>query len=373
MFILHTHITRWATCGLAALLLVAGLQLPAFAQADALEAELKSLATEAIKPALEKKEFKVVAVGAFNASASIVGNNGPQIQTKLSTILEGMGFTMKTEDFQAEITGNFLPAVDPGTKLNGVKIVARVSDTDGTTLGEFSRFVFGTEAVSGLLGLNIKTSPNADAQTKSDAIKEAVKNPSASTNGNKVSATPDSKFGMEIQILQDGKYVPVTPEPNPDKKNLPFVDIPVDTVYAIRLINEAEHEAAIKLTIDGLSTFEFCEMPSKPQVWIVPKRSSILIKGWMKTATSTVEFKATDFPNSAAATKLNIKTSPTIGTITAIYSAAWNNDDDKPADEASSRGTGFGNQIENKIQQVTKFIGATRETVTLRYVRPLPQ
>ena len=39
-------------------------------------------------------------------------------------------------------------------------------------------------------------------------------------------------------------------------------------------------------------------------------------------------------------------------------------------DEASGRGTGFGGAIKLKTEAVKRFVGHTRDTLTVRYERP---
>ena len=43
-------------------------------------------------------------------------------------------------------------------------------------------------------------------------------------------------------------------------EGLPFVEISRDEIYEIRLINNSPLEAAVQITIDGLSTFAFSEV-----------------------------------------------------------------------------------------------------------------
>ena len=73
-----------------------------------------------------------------------------------------------------------------------------------------------------------------------------------------------------------------------------------------------------------------------------------------------------DFPGTAAA-KLNFKPSETVGTISASFAAAWTGDADKPADERSNRGTGFGDEIVAETRRVERILGNTRAVISLRY------
>ena len=75
-----------------------------------------------------------------------------------------------------------------------------------------------------------------------------------------------------------------------------------------------------------------------------------------------------DFPNSAAKL-LNLQPSGSIGLITASFSAAWEQDANKPRDEATGRGTGFGKVIKVGTQQVPRTIGHQRDIISIRYER----
>jgi hypothetical protein len=94
------------------------------------------------------------------------------------------------------------------------------------------------------------------------------------------------------------------------------------------------------------------------------------VLGWHKNSSKTLEFKVVDFPETAAA-KLNFKPSVEIGVITACFSAAWEDDTKRPADEPKTidRGTGFGSEIEFKTEQVKRTIGQVRDTIAVRYKR----
>lgn len=85
-----------------------------------------------------------------------------------------------------------------------------------------------------------------------------------------------------------------------DAKGRPLVPIHKQEVYGVRLINNASHEVAVDLQIDGINCFAFSETKSK--LWIVAPGKHVDILGWHKTNTRSLEFKVVDFPETAAAT-----------------------------------------------------------------------
>lgn len=333
---------------------------------DALRLELAEMAKQ-VKSLVDKQGGGAIAVGGFTASSNILGSSGPEIQLKLASELQKAGLSVDGKNYRFEVTGNYLPVAHPETKLQGVKIVGRVIDAgDGATLGEFPRFVFGEETVPRMLGLSVSVPPNADPKERSRAFEQARANPQAATQGTRISARKGSPYGIEVLVKQGNQYVARPPESN--EHGCPFVPINTKEIYAVRLINDSPHEAAVVLSIDGLNCFHFSEAEQKGTYWILAPGKRLDVKGWHKTETASIEFKVVDFPDTAAA-KVNLKLSETIGTITAAFSASWADDSQKPSDEGTSRGTGFGSQIEFKTTHVKRTIGHVRETIAVRYER----
>ena len=56
-----------------------------------------------------------------------------------------------------------------------------------------------------------------------------------------------------------------------DEDGFAFLKINRDEIYAVKLINDSPHDAAVTLTIDGLSVFAFSEN-SNYTYWIVRAR-----------------------------------------------------------------------------------------------------
>ncbi len=324
-------------------------------------------------PLLEKRGGGSVAVGGFTAAASVKGGAGPEIQMKLSKILQEMGANVDADDYRYEITGNYLPYNDRESDLQGVKLVGRLVDAeDGTTLGEFPRFVFGPEAVPRMLGLSVASKGSLDPQVQSVAFRKAIKKPKTFLQGPQVLASPVSQYSVEILVRRGNRYVPQTARI--DGKSRPFVDLARNDVYAVRLVNHSDHEAAVKLTIDGVNVFAFSQQSPQPKYWVVPPKrngqpGTTIVRGWDKNDGVSLEFKIVDFPDSAAA-RVNLRPSQSIGMLTATFAACWSDDKDRPRSEGRTRATGFGKEIVDKKTRVKRNIGAVRDVVSIRYERP---
>ena len=349
------------------------LARPAVAQADeSLEQELRAMVQEHIVPMLEKRGAAPLAVGGFTAATSVKGSAGPEIQMKLASILQELGVAVDPDNYRYELSGNYLPYNDADSGLYGVKLIGRLVDAEsGTTLGEFPRFVFGTESVPRLLGLNVSTKGSRDPQVQSAAFRQAITQPTPYLTGSQLAASPASQFAIELLLVERGQLKKVSLEK--DTTGRPFASIPQDQVYAIRLLNHAEHEAAVSLTIDGVNVFHFSEQVPAPKYWVVPRRQGTtpgetIVRGWDKNAGQSLEFKVVDFPDSAAA-RIKLDPNQGIGLITATFAACWENEQDRPRSEGRTRSTGFGSEVVDPKTLVTRQVGQVRDVVTVRYQR----
>ena len=333
---------------------------------DTLRIEMKEMAKE-LAAIVKKRGGGPVVIGQFSASTDLGANSGPRVQLMLAEEFKTQGIEIDPKKYRYEVKGDFQPVTDKESKLFGIQVLCRLIERENADVlveRPSGRFVFGTQTVPEFLGVNLNTSPNADAAEASEEFKRAFDKPGASISGTKIRTVPASPFAVELLVKSNGNYLtrPLTP----DAEGRPMVAIKQDEVYGVRLYNDAPFEAAVDLRIDGISSFQFSE--TKSTFWIVPPGSHADILGWHKTNEETLEFKVVDFPNSAAKL-LNLQPSGSIGLITASFSAAWEQDANKPRDEATGRGTGFGKVIKVGTKQVPRTIGHQRDIISIRYER----
>ena len=347
--------------------------LPSRAADDALTTELRVLATDFAK-IINKQGGGAVAVGEFSASSDLKASAGARIQLTLVAELQALKLTVNPEDYRFEIKGDYQPLVDKETSLLGIKVVGRLIDREtGEPLAEkpTGRFVFGAETVPQMAGLNVHGTPTTDPIALSEKFKEARKAPDTHLQGSRISTAPGCPFAIEILVKTPSGYMPKAVAL---EKGLPFAPLNPNDIYAVRLINDAPHETAVDLRIDGVNCFEFTNVgngKSKPAFWILKPKSQLDVLGWHMNNEKSLEFKVVvDFSETAAA-KLNLKPSATIGLITASFSASWSDDSQRPADEPllMGRGSGFGSEISVKTEQVVRTIGLPRDTISVRYER----
>jgi hypothetical protein len=157
-----------------------------------------------------------------------------------------------------------------------------------------------------------------------------------------------------------------------------FVDLAKEDVYELRIYNRAKFDAAVGVFIDGLDVFTFSDdrdvagkLKYQP-FYIIPPGGPRSILGWHKTIDKSrkdnvLSFVVTAYGKGAASSR---KASGKTGTITVTFAAAWKGgDDNKPADEATTRGveTGFGAPRQVPFQAVPRSIGVVRDVITVRY------
>src|SRR4029077_21190276 len=107
-----------------------------------------------------------------------------------------------------------------------------------------------------LLGTTVQLPPNLDEKGRDRRIREGIDNPRFPISGARASE-PDSPYGIEVLVKTRGEY---QPRPAQLVDGLAFVPIKRDEVYAIKLINDTPHDAAVTLSIDGLNVFAFSEV-----------------------------------------------------------------------------------------------------------------
>lgn len=345
---------------------------------DALRTELRLLAQDIAKIVV-KKGGGSLAIGEFVGSVEVVGHSGPGIQLTLSEELRAAGLELDNQNHRFEISGRYQPFHDTAqnrtksggnpqeaTNLNAIKLVALITDKEtGEPLFErpTGRLIFGIDTVSAMEGLNRSNPPLRDPKRISDSIAQARREPQIDVQGTQIKGKT-GQYALEVIVKQAGNYVARPVTLNQDK---PFVELRTQDIYGVRLINNSSHEAAVDLRIDGVNSFAFSSTGST--YWIVAPHSHSDILGWHRDNSITTEFKVVNnFPDTAAA-RLNLKPSARIGLITASFSACWQKNADRPADEpdGDGRGTGFGDDIQFKTKHVERIIGQSRDNLSIRY------
>jgi hypothetical protein len=233
--------------------------------------------------------------------------------------------------------------------------------------------------VAALLGLTVDLPPQADGKQRDKKIEQSAEKPQAHLEKTRINASGGLPFAIEILVKgPDGRF---TPRAAVEKEGLAFVELKNDEVYRVRVINDADYEAAVTLTIDGLNMFTFSEVKDEKTGKALYDRllvnhGSFIIPGWHRTnaKNGSNEFQVTKYSDSEAA-KLYAN-SANVGTVTVTFAAAWANEKGQPADEpknpdsharSADLGTKRGADTGDGYKEQTREFGVTRAAISVRY------
>lgn len=354
---------------------IAILALPTLVAAQgSLRLELSEVA-KSVKKTLDAQGEKSVSLGQFTSAPHLQSSAGPGVAKTLSEELGKVGVTI-TVRAKFAVEGRFKDATDSATKQIIAHLKVKIVDRQDKVVSESDRAVFGDAAIANLLGVTAALPVTDDRAVRTKAIEQAIDKPEPQVAATRVSAGAGSPYGIEVLVRSGtgtGLGQPRSPTTN---DGLAFVPIERGEVYQVRLYNDSDHEAAAGLNLDGLSMFSFSEakdpttMQPRYSVVIIPPNKSIVIPGWHVTNEKSDEFQVSEYAKSAAA---ELKSTSNVGTINAVFMAAWPKGGTPPSDEpASSRSadaTGRGARIDANYQEVERVLGMVRASVTVRYSR----
>ncbi len=362
---------RRAAARLALLLLGGWLAAPLASPAQQpLRRELAEVARTIRKHLRDRSE--TVAVGPFTCAVEARANFGPGIALLLAEELKGAGLRLDREA-RFTVKGVYKVIRDATTPARpmAIKLEVRLEERGGKgTVLDVNRAIVDEQTVAAMLGLTVALTPGGSEEARAEelavAVREEVKPHLAQT---RVTSAQDRRYGIEVLVKRGGKYQPVEPRL---ENNDAFAPLARDEVYAVRLYNDTEHEAAATLTIDGIDLFAFCDV--QPTALILKPKSSALVRGWPITLEKTNEFLVTAYPQSAA---FQLKSLAPVGVINVAFAAAWPKDGTPPPDEPreptrgsrSSDATGHGAATEQKYVAVERKVGVLRASVSVRYTR----
>lgn len=357
-----------------------------------------------LKKLLDGQGESNVAIGQFSGPSNFPTSGGPGIAHILGEELGKKGVQIKTRA-KFGIKGAYrlteMPAQDPddarlGRKVLATEIEAQVVDQFDKPLGNISlkRQIKGEQTVFHLTGIPAAMPTHGNQTTereRDDSLRKNLDDPKCDIQGSIIRTKASSPYAVEILVMDHGRAAE-------NKDGLPFVSIKRGEEYAVRLINESPHEAAVALHIDGLSMFAFSELrqpdmvkddkgmtvenkkkgePLYTVVILPPKKDGkpgeAIIRGWHVNNKQTDKFLVTEYAKSAAA---SLNHTANLGTITATFQAAWAKEVGPPADEpglkrgeGSGDATGRGDRIGQEYKEVIRHFGVIRDCVSVRYTK----
>jgi hypothetical protein len=332
---------------------------------------------------LAGRKYKTVCIAEIVGPRTYPTSAGPGIRLVMVELLRERHFDVK-DRAPIAISISYRPRdVADGRDRDHKRLVVYLrvvfSDSRETELDDFETKIEHDEAVPIFLGTSLNRSGPADASAPVGEVVQFFE-PKTHFDGTTVLAGEKSPFGLEVLV----NGAPVPPQ---DRDGLAYTPLRREQEYTVRLVNRSEIEAAVRLSVDGLNVFTFCDekqpatqSDGKPNpkrgeplfdLFLVPAGGSVEVPGWMISRSKVLGFKVTSYPDTAGA-QLGRDHSPT-GTITATFSAAWEKGQKPPPGEPPTTrgpgddGTGFGKPKAIDARPVERQVGVVRASVSVRY------
>lgn len=223
------------------------------------------------------------------------------------------------------IRGSYMDVLDAKSRLLAAQFRAELVDPEGRVAANFSRGVFGDAALASLFGVTGDFTAEHDIQRRSRALEKMLDEPSTHVAGETATTAAEAPYAVELLSRAGDGWKPKRPQVVDGQATLAVGD---GQEFAVRLINRSPFEAAVFLTVDGLSLFSFSESRTLSQV-IIPAKSSAIVSGWHRRGDEWEPFRLGARPAATSKTK-------TGHVVTAVFSACWKEDAELPTDEPIS-------------------------------------
>ena len=350
-------------------IVVMGITGPVLGSQCSLRAELRDLACQISKKLSQAGESSI-SIGQVTGPPQLAASGGPMIKHVLSEELKQRGVCVKMRS-KYGLGLRYRLISDAASGRHAVELAGEVSDLDGNRIYIFRRAVFGEEVIASVFGITCTVPSTADG-SRDEAVASRVRHPAPPCLTTHIRSCEKTPYSIEMLVLDGscGRYSTLKAE---SRDSLAFVSIGRNREYAIQVHNRSDTDAVVRVYIDGLSMFSFSKSREYTHV-IVPARSSTLIKGWHRDNCVSNRFLVTRYADSPAARIL--QNTSDIGTVTVMFSAAWENEDDRPGDEPVSdcrrksvNGTAVGKPVTVRYSEVSRWTGVVRSIVSVRYSR----
>ncbi|MDB5349309.1 MAG: hypothetical protein JWN86_556 [Planctomycetota bacterium] len=364
-----------------AIVIVVALLAPSASRAEEMEVKFDGLARGLAATLMKRNETKI-AIGEFSGAASLRASAGPAIAEALSEALAKHKI-MGDDQASVEIRGEYFLKPDASGGTMALKVKFQVVDTNAgrEKLAEPEVDLFSAATVARLTGVTGDLSGKTNRE-RLKKVEEGLKSPRVaidkpaadSATTSRVSA-PGHPYAVEVLVRGEDDF---QPRPASAIRGFAFVPLKRDDVYAVRLLNDSPLDAAVELCIDGVNIFALHRDPlmRKARI-IVPAGRAALIRGYAVGDEESREFLLAGVGTPVDG-RLLPKGNLKIGTITAMFSAAWKLGDAPPRDEPEAfltepvddNRTIPGTSIAEKIERVEVEIGKPRVQISIRYNKP---
>ena len=188
-------------------------------------------------------------------------------------------------------------------------------------------------------------------------------------DGTRIYPRPNAPYSLEV-LVDNPEIGYLARKIDLEAKAFPSVALKTGDLYALKVYNDTDYEAAILVSIDGLSRFALSDKEQyRKSLDIIEKRGSRTIKGYFRDNRTVDAFKVGTYSNSVAAKMLP---NPDCGDISVMFRAAWKEGEAPPPGEselpiASPPGTEQGPRLVDETVAVKRNIGNIRAVVRVRY------
>lgn len=213
--------------------------------------------------------------------------------------------------------------------------------------------------------------------------------PHGHISGKRIHSVAGSPYEIEVlsrPVSSGGNYNICQPRLD---DGLPWVDLEINDVYAIKIYNNSDKDVAVNLSIDGLSVFHFAEKEFRkddgspqfsyyivhPKGYKNPDGSgsydgTLTVLGWfqrLKAPDNILSFLITEY-GKGASSKAGFKSSTQVGVIHAQFSNCFLLPPGQGA--RSGKETGFGPPQSQNSKAVSYEMEPPHEFISIRYDKP---
>lgn len=249
---------------------------------------------------------------------------------------------------------------------DSIKVAFTLYDRSGQALGTLpiDCKIRGTVEVGNAIGLTVDASDKSTGQSRPIGpghIKQAIPGngpkPQPKIQGTVFRASDNGMFGMELIV--NGR--PITPRV--DAAGFAIVRLSERDTYEVRLVNDANFDCLVALTLDGVDSGWFSE--SSKALWVVRAKSSATIKGWSVNSSRAMKFEVSPPDESVAASLGKIGD---VGVIQATFFRGYKPGEGKDPSDKGSLGTAAGDEFDWPVRTVQMERGKqARAMLSIRY------
>jgi len=352
---------------------------------------------------LRAHDQESISITPFFAPSQLASSAGPGIVQEFTTHFERQGITVragaattlqgrfhldKDEHQQGRVAitirGSLVDRfgevlTDFSFATESTEVSRQSQDADAVDGGEFDVRVDHVNDVVKSLGLNTSLHAEDTDRDRQKDLLQSLEQPTIKLAADFTQVLAND-FGVEILVGDQPRQVTL-------RDGRPFISLRRGESYAVRVTNNASHETAAEIAIDGINSFAFAgqsidgktDHPSdlppglgeqKFRHYLVPPKRRTTVRGWHLSLTEMSLFEITPFEKSAAGKLGHERDS--VGTITVSFSAAWPKDGQPPRDESMvgrsvQDATGFGATVGQEARPVQREIGRLRASISIRY------